>query len=246
MPPRPPPRLPHGTKVYAVGDVHGRVDLLGDLHAGIAADLAASRPARSVIVYLGDYVDRGPDSSGVLDLLLDRKLPAEETVHLLGNHERILLEFLERPEVGANWLLYGGVETLASYGIEFGGIGGIPATRLARARDLLAERLPAHHLAFLAGLKTSHEEGDYFFAHAGVRPGVPLARQTEDDLIWIREEFLASSADHGKIVVHGHTIREQPEVKPNRIGIDTGAFWTGRLTALVLEGERVGFLETGA
>ncbi len=235
---------PAGSRIYAIGDVHGRLDLLTRLHALIAADAAEASARRRVIVYLGDYVDRGPDSRGVIDLLMQEPLPGFERVHLLGNHEDYLLQFLEHAEVGPHWCAFGGYATLASYGVR------PPAAFAPLARDFettraaLADTIPSAHVDFLRGLKLSHAEGGYLFVHAGVRPGVALAEQRAEDLLWIRDEFLDSPDDFGACVVHGHTIVETPEQYPNRIAIDTGAFGTGRLTALVLEGTERRFLQT--
>lgn len=235
--------LEPGTRVYAIGDIHGRLDLLVALETMIVADLNRQRPARAVVVYLGDYVDRGPDSRGVVDHLLDRPLPVDERVHLLGNHEDAMRRFLDDIWIGDSWMGFGGRETLASYSVT-------PDPRLSRdawlreAQMQLARALPERHLAFLEGLRLWHAEGGYLFVHAGIRPHVPLERQQPDDLIWIRNEFLDSDADHGWVVVHGHSIRKEPEIRQNRIGIDTGACFTGRLTALVLEGSERRFLST--
>lgn len=234
---------PPGSRVYAIGDVHGRLDLLESLEELIAADAAEGVPARKVVVYLGDYVDRGMEARHVVDRLMAHPLNGFEAVHLKGNHEDFLLRFLDDVQIGAGWLRNGGNTTLYSYGIR-------PPDRptdtsaLERARQELLRRLPPAHLDFYRRLKHSHVEGDYFFAHAGVLPGRPLDRQAPEDLMWIRDDFLDSPDDHGKIVVHGHTITEEPDVRANRIGIDTGAYASGRLTALVLEGATRRFLQT--
>jgi serine/threonine protein phosphatase 1 len=232
-----------GTRVYAIGDIHGRLDLLAALEGEIAADLSRSRPRRSVVVYLGDYIDRGPDSARVLDHLLDRPPPADRVVHLLGNHEDALLAFLDDAGAGAAWMSFGGRETLRSYGALPDRGPPAPAW-LVEAQDALERAMPRRHRDFLAGLALRHAEGGYLFVHAGLRPDVPLDRQKREDLIWIREEFLRSEADYGCVVVHGHSIRREPEIRPNRIGIDTGACFTGRLTAVVLEGDARRFLTT--
>jgi serine/threonine protein phosphatase 1 len=236
-----PPRAPAGTRIYAVGDVHGRADLLRVLHQLIHEDAYERQAPRNVIVYLGDYIDRGPASAEVIDILLDEPLPAFEHVHLAGNHEDTLLRFLADTSVAGLWLEYGGSATLYAYGVK------PPGTNprdLERAQQELRENLPERHLAFMRGLKLTHSEGDWFFVHAGVKPGVPLEAQLPQDALWIRSEFLASNADFGKIVVHGHTVTQEPDVRRNRIGIDTGAYMSGRLTALVIEGERWSFLQT--
>jgi serine/threonine protein phosphatase 1 len=195
------------------------------------------------VVYLGDYVDRGPDSRGVIDHLLDHPLPVDETIHLLGNHEDAMRQFLDDIWIGESWMSFGGRETLQSYGVA-------PDAALTRhawltaAQKKLGQVLPERHLSFLKSLRLWHREGGYLLVHAGIRPRIELERQRRDDLIWIRHEFLESEADHGCIVVHGHSIRREPEIRHNRIGIDTGACFTGRLTALVLEGSERRFLAT--
>ncbi len=240
-----PARAPDGRRIYAVGDIHGRSDLLVELHEKILEDAADATGLDMVVVYVGDYVDRGPGSSEVIDLLLDDPLPGFEAVHLLGNHEAMLLEFLDDPGSGSFWLPNGGDVTLLSYGVTLaGGMSDEDEEWLGELSAALRESLPERHMTFLTGLATSHVEGDYLFVHAGVRPSVPLDRQQREDLIWIRDEFLRSSVDHGKVVVHGHTIVRRPEVRANRIAIDTGAFATDRLTCLVAEGGDRRFLET--
>lgn len=235
--------VPDGTRVYAIGDIHGCADLLRAIHRQIEDDMAAAPKERCVVVYVGDYVDRGEDSRGVIDLMLDAAPPGAETVHLMGNHERFMLDFLEDTAVGPDWLINGGDRTLFSYGIGYP-----PADtaeeRLERMRLALNQALPERHRSFLSGLPLSHREGDYLFVHAGIRPGRPLEEQSEDDLLWIRQAFLGSDADFGVCVVHGHTPVREPEIRGNRVAIDTGAVFTGHLTCLVLEGEERRFLAT--
>ena len=240
------PTVPPGMAVYAIGDIHGRSDLLAELHRRIETDADRGDVAQAVVVYLGDYVDRGQDSAGVIDLILDWAPAGFEAVPLLGNHERLMLEFLEDIRRGPLWLRNGGDATLMSYGVDPGDGVYLDAKPLRAMQAALRERLPPRHLAFLQALQHAHMEGDYFFVHAGVRPGVALADQQEEDLIWIRDLFLDSRADHGKIVVHGHTIRPEPEVLPNRIGIDTGAYATGHLTCLALEGTKRRIISTAS
>ena len=200
---------------------------------------------RRVIVYLGDYVDRGPDSMGVIDLLLDSPLAEFESVHLIGNHERLMLDFLRDASVGPTWILNGGDRTLASYGVVAADQAlWLPSAALKPLQTELRDRLPARHRGFLERLRLSHREGGYCFVHAGVRPGVALEAQDEDDLLWIREPFLSSAADFGAVIVHGHTIVPAPENLDNRVGIDTGAWYSNRLTALVLEGAARRWLQT--
>ena len=235
--------VPAGRRVYAIGDVHGRVDLLAKIHELIRRDMAAAGDGKTaVVVHLGDYVDRGPQSREVIDLLLGPPPPGVERIFLKGNHEALLLDFLIRPEDGRNWLHIGGNATLASYGVPMSAYAG--DDMLIRAGRLFADNLPPAHADFLRGLKLMHLEGDYLFVHAGVRPGVELAKQGANDLMWIRDVFLESSEDHGKIIVHGHSIRPEVEMMPNRIGIDTGAFRSGRLTCLVLDGTSRRLLQT--
>ena len=237
------PALPAGTRLYAVGDIHGCVDLLRALSQLIHEDAYRRQAPRNVIVYLGDFIDRGPDSRGVIETLLNEPLPGFESHHLRGNHEDIMLRFLSDTSVGSSWLNFGGRETLQSYGVE-APAPYAPAAEMQRAQHELQLRLPPAHLDFLRRLDVSHGEGDYFFAHAGVRPGVPLDQQRDEDMLWIRDEFLRSDASFGRIVVHGHSITREPDVRKNRIGIDTGAFASNRLTALVAEGTEWFFLQT--
>jgi serine/threonine protein phosphatase 1 len=239
-----PPRLPRGLRLYVVGDIHGRADLLDRIHELIALD-ARGLPERVChIVYLGDYIDRGGESPAVLDRLSDGPPPGFGVIHLKGNHDEAMLRFLGDIRVGPQWVRFGGLATLAAYGIERPSRG-TPVERLEAIQSRLRAVLPQRHFDFLRGLRPRLGVGDYLFVHAGVRPGVPLDRQNERDLLWIREEFLNAGDDFGKIVVHGHSIVEQPDVRPNRIGIDTGAFVSNRLTCLVLEDAERRFLVTG-
>jgi len=238
--------IPPGHRVYAVGDIHGCLDLLIELQTLIERDAAAAPEGHRTIVYLGDYVDRGPQSREVVDQLL-KPLPGFEAVFLRGNHEDFLLQFIKPAGVSAYaaaWMLNGGDKTLASYGVR-----AVPhiadAAFLDDTRRAFLEVLPAEHLAFYQALRLTHRIGDYLFVHAGIRPGVPLEEQDENDLLWIRDEFLYSSADHGMVVVHGHTPVEAVEFRPNRINLDTGAIFGGRLTAVALHGTQAAFLDTG-
>jgi serine/threonine protein phosphatase 1 len=229
-----PARLPPNLRVYAVGDVHGCLDRLRQMHANIAQDLARRPIAEAVIIHIGDLVDRGPDSAGVVRLLTEGKLPpATRVANLMGNHEDLMLSALDRPSPGAVqlWMMNGGANTLHSWGIS-----------RTTPPEQWAGRIPAHQMDFLHGLAISHAIGDYFFVHAGVRPGVPLGRQARHDMLWIREPFLSSSAEFGAVIVHGHTPKLRPELRRNRIGIDTGAVMGGTLTCAVLEEDRVAFL----
>ena len=232
--PRPSSAAPTGSRIYAVGDIHGRADLLETLLRQIAADAARHPDAAKRLIYLGDYVDRGPASSAVIDMVLHDRPPGFQVVPLMGNHEEMMLRFLEDLGVGRTWMMNGGDATLRSYGVEPPSMfAGTPA--FLDAQERFAERLPASHRRLLESLAISRTEGDYLFVHAGVRPGVALDRQRTEDLLWIRDEFLDSTFDFGKVVVHGHSISLDPEFRPNRIGIDTGAYRSGQLTCLVLE-----------
>lgn len=233
-----------GLCIYAVGDVHGRADLLEELQARIVAH-AAGLPegTRRRLVFLGDYVDRGPDSRGVLDLLCRPPPPGFERVCLMGNHEEFLIGFLREPGDAVAWLVNGGRQTLVSYGIPENAIDSLRREDLSRA---LAALMPPVHRRFLEGLELLHLSGTYLFVHAGIDPDVPLHRQGRETLLWIRQPFLDSTAPMGgRVVVHGHTVSDAPQVRSNRIGIDTGAYASGRLTAVALfNGERE-FLSTG-
>lgn len=238
-------RVPDGLRVYAIGDVHGRADLLRELHRLITADAAsAPRHMRKLAVYLGDYIDRGLQSREVIDVLLNEHLPGFEAIHLRGNHDHELLAFLEDPQRSAAWLRYGGDATIYSYGVRLPS-DSPPQERLGILRDRLQEALPPSHLSFFTSLPLTYEIGDYLFVHAGIDPDKSLDRQTPVDLLWIRDDFLESEEDFGKVVVHGHSVTERPEVRDNRIGIDTGACYTNALTALVLQGNTRRFLSTG-
>ena len=237
-----PARVPEGCRVYAVGDIHGRADLLARLHRSIRVDAERAGVRHKILVYLGDYIDRGHDSRHVINMLVHMPLGGFEIAHLKGNHEDLLLDYLDGGD-GRTWLFNGGDATLDSYGVSvFDPY--VRESELERLRRRLLADMPADHLAFLRGLVTRHTVGDYLFVHAGVRPGVPLDEQREKDLIWIRGPFLDADDDFGKVVVHGHSIHPTPEMLDNRIGIDTGAYATNRLTCLVLEGADRRILQT--
>src|SRR5215813_404556 len=236
------PSIPADLRIYAVGDVHGRLDLLDQLLSLIDADIALRPTSRPLHVFLGDYIDRGAFSRETIDRLI--QLGRErECVFLKGNHELIALKCLsDRSNLFDQWMRLGGLETLMSYGVSFGHLAsGKPIVELQAA---FHHALPQAHLRFFRDLQLSFECGDFFFVHAGVKPGVELARQMENDLLWIREEFLSSSEDFGKIVIHGHTPAPDIEVLPNRINIDTGAFATGRLTCLVIADASLSVIDT--
>jgi serine/threonine protein phosphatase 1 len=228
------PRLPDGIRVYAIGDVHGRADLLQSLLTVVDVDLDRSAPERAIQVFLGDYIDRGPQSRAVLDLLI-RRSQSHETVCLKGNHEVFLLDVLKDPAKLQVWRHYGGLLTLMSYGVT--PTMNPTAEEQVKLIEALQRALPPEHLAFLKQLPTSFSCGDFFFVHAGVRPGVSLDRQNEQDLLWIRDEFLNSDERYAKYIVHGHTPVSAPDIRPNRINIDTGAYATGNLTLLTIQGD---------
>ncbi|MGF1453926.1 MAG: metallophosphoesterase family protein [Alphaproteobacteria bacterium] len=235
--------VPEGERIYAVGDIHGRVDLLSRLMWGIEADMRSFTGERMRLVFLGDYVDRGPKSRETLDKLLEIKDRYEHATFILGNHEEAMLNFLQDPKGGDVWLDFGGLETLDSYGVAPPNPRSSPLA-LESARDALQGAVPEAHIEFLEELEVSATYGDYFFVHAGVRPGIALESQDRNDLLWIREEFLSSDWSPGKIIVHGHTPGEKPALSRWRIGVDTGAYATGRLTSVVLEGTTRRFLST--
>jgi serine/threonine protein phosphatase 1 len=235
------PSVPADLRIYAVGDIHGRLDLLNNLLARISRDIALRPAARPLYVFLGDYIDRGPSSRETIDRLIEHG-KAHESVFLKGNHELIAIKCLSDRALFDQWLRLGGLETLVSYGVPTEIL--VKARQIAKLQSAFHSALPRSHFRFFRDLKNSFECGDFFFAHAGVKPGIELSRQKENDLLWIRGEFLSSMQDFGKIIVHGHTPSSEIEVAPNRINIDTGAFATGRLSCLVLEGEDLSVIDT--
>lgn len=239
-------RTPPGSVVYAVGDVHGRSDLLEPLLEGVREDAARRHAGRRVLVYLGDYVSRGVDSRRVVDLVRRPLLAGLEVVTLKGNHEDLLLHFLDGDlSAGRHWFDFDGLDALAHYGVDPGDRAAHDDATLEDLRRRFARALPAEHLGFFRSLAVARDEGDYRFVHGGVRPGVPLAAQRDADQMWIRDPFLDSARDHGAVVVHGHSIAAEVQVRPNRIGIDTGAYRSGVLTCLVLDGAARALLQTG-
>jgi serine/threonine protein phosphatase 1 len=229
-------RVPEGQIVYAIGDIHGRNDLLGQLHSAIEGELASGAAGRqATIVYLGDYVDRGPDSKAVIERLLDRPVMGAESIFLKGNHEDAMLRFLAGQQGGEDWFAIGGGATAMSYGVQLRK-GSNEALSPELARATLGAAVPPRHIAFLKNLKMFHQAGDYLFVHAGIRPGIALEDQHPQDLLWIRGEFLRSRRRHGYIVVHGHSSSSEVVVRRNRICVDTRAYATDRLSCLVLEG----------
>ncbi|MBA2933168.1 metallophosphoesterase [Sphingomonas sp. CGMCC 1.13654] len=235
------PTVPPGHRVYAIGDVHGRADLLDRLLDTLQRDNADRCAAQTSIVFLGDLIDRGPDSRGVVSRVR-AGVDWARTITLMGNHESIMLDVLDgRSEMLAQWLRFGGIETLESWGIDRDAIE-------TCTRDQLLETLRAtvttQERAWFGRLRTNLRMGDYYFVHAGVRPDVPLDKQDDEDRLWIREDFLESRKKHGAMIVHGHSVNSDVENLPNRIGLDTGAYATGKLTAVGLEGRDRWFLST--
>ncbi|MCA1654769.1 MAG: metallophosphoesterase [Sphingomonadales bacterium] len=235
------PCIPAGLRAYAIGDIHGRLDLLDRMLAAIHEDLAGREPAENHLLILGDLIDRGPDSRGVVERLSHYHCRNVRLVVLSGNHEEVLLRLLQG-EFGLldDWLTFGGAETVQSYGLdpdELHDIGGRAA--IARIRGAI----PEDHRHFLEAAVDTVKIGDYLFVHAGIRPAVHLSMQLQKDLRWIRQPFLDDDTDHGFVVVHGHTISREVVERPNRIGLDTGAYASGRLSALGLEAGERWFLE---
>lgn len=235
--------LPPGYRVYAVGDVHGRLDLLDELLEQVEGDLAARPKAQTILVFLGDLIDRGPSSAGVVERVRTYRRPGVRVVTLCGNHEEVLLRLLRgEGDLLTEWLRFGGAECAESYGLDPRELSRVSPDR---GLQMLRTAIPKPHVEFLRRLADTFRIGSYVFVHAGVRPGVAITEQAQADLRWIREPFLEHQEDHGFVVVHGHSIAEQVEQRPNRIGIDTGAYRTGVLTALGLEGRDRWLLQSG-
>lgn len=233
---------PSGYRAYVIGDIHGRLDLLDRLLLLIESDVAARRKATNLIVFLGDLIDRGPDSSGVVERLRLYRPRFGRTMFLAGNHEEVMLRVLggEAPLL-REWLKVGGGECIQSYGVDPEIVKRLPPDR---AIELLKKAVPEAHIEFLRSFVNTVSFGSYLFVHAGIRPGVPIDEQRQSDLRWIKHPFLDDCTDHGFTVVHGHTITDEVAVWPNRIGIDTGAYRSGVLTALGIEGRDRWFLQT--
>ncbi len=236
------PQGAQGLRSYVVGDIHGRLDLLEAILKKIHADIETREPRESLLVFVGDLIDRGPRSAQVVELLRTYSHPNVQPIFLLGNHEEVLLRIVDGDaSLIPSWLKFGGAQCLESYGLA--------PSEVAIADDehalaLIRRAIPQQHVDFLRSFVDSCRFGDYLFVHAGIRPGVELQNQKQSDLRWIRDRFLLDETDHGFIVVHGHTIKMEVDEKPNRIGIDTGAFATGILTALAIEGEDRWFIDT--
>ena len=231
----PKPQMPEGVRIYAISDIHGCAHLLEPMLKVIDADVARSRPRHAIEVFLGDYIDRGPDTRATLDMLVERGRRGN-VVFLKGNHEAFLVRVFDDPSLFENWIAVGGTQTLTSYGLA------PPNLKREEPASILRElirAMPREHLEFLDNLRLSFSCGDFFFVHAGVRPGVPLSEQSEHDLLWIREEFLTSEEQFGKYIVHGHTPVRRAEFLANRVNIDTGAYATGNLTLMSIQGSRM-------
>ena len=237
------PRGKPGKRVYAVGDVHGRHDLLLGLLEAIEDDIANRPPTDVSLVFLGDLIDRGPQSREVIEHLLDEPPRFAHCHYIRGNHEEMFVRALSgEPRLLPKWLANGGFDCVRSYGVEVGGLIGLCADEL---ETRLLGRIPQRHVRWMDGFADTIRFGDYLFVHAGVRPGTPIEQQDGRDLRWIRDGFLDDATDHGCVVVHGHTItaKPEPEWRPNRIGLDTGAYRTGVLTALAIEDDQQWFLQ---
>jgi serine/threonine protein phosphatase 1 len=231
-----------GYRAYVVGDIHGRLDLLEQLLEKIHEDIARRRPRKTLIVFVGDLIDRGPGSAQVVERLRTYRHKGVQPVFLLGNHEEVLLRILAgETDLITKWRWFGGTECLGSYGVDTAKLAGLTDDE---ALQVVRDAIPKEHVEFLEGFDDSCRFGDYLFVHAGIRPGIEIDQQRQADLRWIREPFLFDDTDHGFVVVHGHTIRPEVEIRPNRIGIDTGAYRTGVLTALAIEGTDSWLLDT--
>jgi len=236
---------PADTVIYVVGDIHGRHDLLAQLTQQIAGDASARRALHRQIVYLGDYVSRGLSSRRVVELLLSSAPAGFSQIHLKGNHEDSLLRYLDGDfDAGRFWFDNDGLDTLAHYGVSIPDVRARDHASMSLLRQRFADALPTTHREFFRSLRSAYRSGDYYFVHAGIRPGIALERQNAADCMWMREPFLTSDAEHGAVVVHGHSISEQAQVRHNRIGIDTGAYRTGVLTCVALEGRSRSLLQT--
>ena len=238
-----PPSIPEDTCIYAIGDIHGRSDLLIKIHKLILEDSKSRKSSRKVLIYLGDYIDRGSDSKEVIDILINHPLQGFEKIYIKGNHEYFMMLFLEGHDVGKSWLKWGGEATLHSYGVALRDKNGQrPDYNIMK--ESFDKNIPEDHKIFLNSLDNYHTEGDYLFIHAGLRPEIPIEEQNINDMVSIREEFFNSTYDFGKTIIFGHTIFDKPFIKKGKIGIDTGAYATGELTALILEEKEQHFINT--
>ena len=236
------PQGPAGYRAYAIGDIHGRLDLLDQLLEKIKADIGARHHSKNRVIFLGDLIDRGPQSAQVIERLSKWRPTDCTTIFLSGNHEDVFLRVLAG-EVGImrNWLKFGGAECLLSYGVSPAAIAN--KSEVAALSDIKAA-IPLAHQNFVAGFADTFRFGDFLYVHAGIRPGIALTVQSQEDLRWIREPFLGDDSNHGFVVVHGHTISNHVDERSNRIGLDTGAYRTGILTAMAVEGSERWFLDT--
>jgi serine/threonine protein phosphatase 1 len=239
---QPGPRGARGWRAYVIGDIHGRLDLLDALLGKIHEELHRRPARRTLLVFVGDLIDRGPQSAQVVERLRTYARRGVRPVYLLGNHEEVLLRILAGDKsLIDSWLKFGGLQCLESYGVDANSLRfRAPEVIL----DIIQHAVPRQHRAFLEEFVDSCRFGDYLFVHAGIRPGVEIDQQRQSDLRWIREPFLLDDTDHGFVVVHGHTIRPEVDVRPNRVGIDTGAYRTGVLTAMAIEGGKTWYLDT--
>lgn len=240
--PAPEGSVPAGQRVYAIGDIHGRLDLLDTLLRAIEADDAGRGPAQSRIIFLGDLIDRGPHSAQVVARAMEVQAGPWNCQFLLGNHEEVFLKAMAGDLKALSFFVrIGGRETILSYGITEDEYRDSDYPEL---HELLVRRVPAAHIAFLSGFENLIVVGDFAFVHAGVKPGQALANQRASDLRWIRQEFLEHRNGFEKIIVHGHTITEEVEIRPHRIGLDTGAYSSGKLTAMGFEADARWILDT--
>jgi serine/threonine protein phosphatase 1 len=230
---------PEGMRLYAIGDIHGRADLLQLIHDRIDDEIARDRPDDWRVIHLGDYVDRGDDSRGVIDFLMRRMEEDDRHIALMGNHDERFTMFLRDVTEWPNFRSFGGLETARSYGVDFAARNNIHA-----GHGALSVAVPPAHVDFLDSLPYSADFGDFFFCHAGIRPGIPLDRQTREDLVWIRDTFHRHPGLHPKVIVHGHTPVLKAEILPNRVNLDTLAYSSGRLTALVVDGREKRLIAT--
>ncbi len=238
------PYLPKGLRIYCIGDIHGRVDLLHQINKKILQDVAGYTGKRQ-LVCLGDYIDRGEHSKEVIDFLLECPFPEFNTIFLRGNHEQALLDFLEQSDNGPSWLKYGGLETLLSYKVR---LNKFPAKNkdYVKIQNSLRKLVPIGHMEFFKMTRMSYSIGSYYFVHAGIKPDCPLNDQVPENQLWIREKFVTNKNPHEKIIIHGHTISEEADIYKNRIGLDTGAYLSGKLTCLVLETNTQRIIQTNA
>jgi serine/threonine protein phosphatase 1 len=238
------PHCPPGSRIYCIGDIHGRYDLLKQLHEKILLH-AENYSGHKELIYLGDYIDRGEHSNRVIECLLGEPMPGFDIVYLRGNHEQTMLDFLDDPEIGRSWFNFGGLQTLVSYGVRYKKL---PTGKkdLQALRDDLQARVPYSHVIFLENTRYAHSSGSYYFVHAGIKPHLALEHQQPVDQLWIRDEFIEHTRPYEKIIVHGHTVSDEVEFMGNRIGLDTGAYLSGKLSCLVLEDDRQQLIQTHA